>query len=110
MIKKLKGGNKMGKLKMIKLITKVVLLVLLIILVVVVLPTKLRKRKESIITSSTLTKVVDISELSTARFTYNGIAEAYKDESKEKVKCRIKYNAKVEANVDMKEIQFDIDK
>ena len=100
----------MGKLKMIKLITKVVLIIILIILVVIVLPIKLRKKKQTIITSATLTKAVDISELSSAKFTYNGIADAYKDENKEKIKCRIRYDAVVDASINMKEIQFEIDK
>ena len=100
----------MEKLKMIKLITKVVLIIVLIILVVIVLPTKLRKKKQTIITSSILTKAVDIAELSSAKFTYNGIAEAYADENKEKIKCRIRYDADVEASINMKDIQFEVDK
>ena len=91
-------------------IIKVVLIILLIIAVIIILPAKLRKGKETIISSSTLTEVVDISELSSAKFVYNGIAEAYKDEKKEKIKCRIKYDAIVEAKVNMKDIQFNIDK
>ena len=35
--------------------------------------------KESVITSSQLEKAVDISELSTAEFIYNGIADKYSD-------------------------------
>ncbi len=99
----------MGKLKMIKLITKVVLIIILTILIVIVLPTKLRKKKQTIITSATLTKAVDISELSSAKFTYNGIAEVYTDENKEKIKCRIRYDAVVDASINMKEIYFEID-
>ena len=34
----------------------------------------------TMITSATLTDAIDISELSTAQYTYNGIAEIYKDE------------------------------
>lgn len=62
------------------------------------------------ITSSTLTDAIDISELSTAQFTYNGIAEMFKDEEKKKVQCHIKYNAKVKAGIDMKKVEFHIDK
>ena len=65
--------------------------------------------KTTIITSSTLMDAIDISELSTAQYTYNGIAEIYKDEKKEKIKCYIKYNAKVKAGIDMKQVKFDID-
>ena len=100
----------MKKIKMFKSIIKVVLIIVLIILVVIVLPTRLNKKKQTMITSSTLTKMVDISELSSAKFTYNGIAEAYTDENENKIKCRIRYDAVVEANINMNEIQFDIDK
>ena len=64
----------MEKIKMFKSIIKVLLIIVLIILVVIVLPTRLNKKKQTMITSSTLTKMVDISELSSAKFTYNGIA------------------------------------
>ena len=67
------------------------------------------KGEEKIMTSSTLMDVIDISNLSTAQFTYNGIAEIYKDKKQEKVKCYIRYNAKVKAGIDMKEVQFKID-
>mgnify|MGYP001021140490 CR=1 FL=1 len=62
-----------------------------------------------IITSLTLTEAIDISELSTAQFTYNGIAEIYKDEKQEKVACYILYNAKVKAGIDMSDVRFEID-
>lgn len=65
--------------------------------------------KTTIITSSTLMDAIDISELSTAQYTYNGIAEIYKDEKKKKIKCHIRYNAKVKAGIDMKQVKFEID-
>jgi len=95
---------------MLKLIIKVVLIIVLIVVAVIVLPAKLRKGKESFITSATLMEVVDISELSSAKFVYNGIAKVYKDENKQKIKSRIRYEADVKANVNMKEIQFNVDK
>lgn len=69
----------------------------------------LDKGTTTTITSSTLTNAIDISELSTAQFTYNGIAEKYKDEKKQNVECHIRYNAKVKAGIDMKDVEFDID-
>ena len=67
------------------------------------------KGETHIITSSTLTDAIDISELSTAQFTYNGIAELYKDEAKQKLKCYIRYSTKVKAGIDMSEVTFAID-
>ncbi len=63
----------------------------------------------TIITDSTLVKTVDIAELSTAEFIYNGIAEIPKKEGSDKIKCRVRYEAKVKASVNMKDIKFDID-
>lgn len=51
-------------------------------------------------------EAIDIAELSTAQFMYNGIAE-YK--VKEKVKGHISYDATVKAGIDMKEVNFEID-
>lgn len=68
--------------------------------------------EDTILVESTLVKAVDISELSTANFTYDGIAEYYKnekDEKKGKVKCYIHYRAVVKASADMSEIEFEID-
>jgi hypothetical protein len=67
------------------------------------------KGNVKIITSSTLTKVIDISELSTAQFTYNGIAEIYKDNKPDEVECYIRYNAKVKTGIDMSDVRFEID-
>lgn len=64
------------------------------------------KGEEKILTSSTLVDTIDISELSTSQFTYNGIAEIYK---KEKVICHVRYNAKVKAGIDMQDVTFEID-
>lgn len=66
------------------------------------------KGEGKIITSSMLTEAIDISELSTAQFTYNGIAEIYKDEKQEKVECYIRYNAKVKAGIDLSDVRFEI--
>lgn len=63
----------------------------------------------SIVTSSTLTKAIDISELSTAEFRYRGIADVYTDDTKEKPRCKICYNAVVKAGIEMKDVDFDVD-
>lgn len=69
--------------------------------------------KEDVFVESTLVKAVSISELSTSRFTYNGIAEYFKNdknEKKGKVDCYIRYDAVVKVGVKMEEITFDIDR
>jgi hypothetical protein len=61
-----------------------------------------------IITASTLTDVVDIAELSTAEFTYTGIAEAYKDAEHKNLLCHIRYTAVVKAGITMSDIVFEV--
>lgn len=65
--------------------------------------------RENILTSSSLLDVVDVSELSTAQFTYNGIAEVYKDKEKKEVTCYIRYNSVVKAGINMEDIRFEVD-
>lgn len=60
-----------------------------------------------IVTISTLERVVNISDLSTARYTYNGIAEKKDDEGN--AICHVYYEAYVDAGVDMAKISFAID-
>lgn len=84
-------------------------LVVLVIVVVLKPNFAMSRGGKTTITSSTLTEAINISELSSAQFTYNGIAEVY-EEGKEKVKCYIKYNAFVNAGIDMSAVTFDIDR
>ena len=60
--------------------------------------------KESVITSSQLEKAVDISELSTAEFIYNGIADKYSDGNLEETECHIAYASTVKVDVELKDI------
>lgn len=63
---------------------------------------------EDYVTSSQLKKAVNIENLSSAEFVYNGIAEKYKDGSDE-VEYRVAYDATVKVGVKMSDIDFDID-
>lgn len=73
-------------------------------------PTVINKiGKDNVITSSQLEKAIDISELSTAEFVYNGVAEKYNDEKPEEVECYISYNANVKVGIQMKDVKFDIE-
>ena len=65
--------------------------------------------KENVITSSQLEKAIDISQLSTAEFVYNGIAEKYDDDKPEKVECYIAYQADVKVGIQMEDVEFEID-
>lgn len=86
-------------------------IVFLILVSVLKLNGVFEKKEPEIITNSTLMRTVDVSELSTAEFIYNGIAEIYEgdDADTDTVKCRVRYKARVKAAINMDEITFDID-
>lgn len=68
------------------------------------------KNQNIVITDSRLEKAIDISELSTAEFVYNGISEKYSDKDPDKIQCYISYNANVKVGIQMEDIEFEIDK
>lgn len=61
-----------------------------------------------IITKSNLMEAIDVSELATSEFIYNGIAEVYNDKKVEKVEYYIRYDARVRAGIDIKNVDFNI--
>lgn len=68
----------------------------------------LDKGETEIITKSNLMKAIDVSELSTSEFIYNGIAEVYADDKNEKIEYHIRYDARVRAGIDIKNVNFNI--
>lgn len=61
------------------------------------------------ITSAELVKAINISQLSTAEFVYNGIAEKYAEDNPQNIICHISYNANVKVGINMEEVEFQID-
>lgn len=61
------------------------------------------------VSKASLTKAVSISKLSTAEFTYNGIAEKLRDPDGEDVEYHVYYEARATAGIDMEKIDFQID-
>ncbi len=85
-------------------------LIVLVIIICVNMVDKsdvLEEGEVEIITKSNLMEAIDVSELATSEFIYNGIAEVY-DDRKEEVKYSIRYDAKVRAGIDIKNIEFNI--
>ena len=93
---------------------KIVFIFLLIVVIVAALKILIPKaateiKKENVITSSQLKNAINISQLSTAEFVYNGLAEKYADESTEEVECYIAYDANVKVGIQMEDVAFNID-
>ena len=83
-------------------------LAIIIIIATIIIPIIANKSNSAkIVTSSQLEKAVNISDLSTAEFVYNGIAEKYKDDNPEKEKYNIKYDASVKVGINMNDIDFN---
>ncbi len=94
-----------------KKIISVVIVFILILAALCVIGLQLigKSRGTRIITSSQLESAIQISQLSTAEFIYNGIAEKYKDNNRGKVECYISYNANVKVGIEMEDVKFYID-
>ena len=58
--------------------------------------------------SSQLTEALDIAELSTSEFIYNGIADVYSEDG-QKVLYSVAYDSTVKVGIQMSDIQFEID-
>lgn len=93
---------------------KPLIIIVIMIIAVVVFnlfgPAALNKiRKDDVMTSSELEKAINIAQLSTAEFVYNGIAEKYKEKKPDEIECYIAYNAHVKVGIDMEDVKFTID-
>ncbi len=85
-------------------ITKIIIAIIVIVVLVVVL-LKIFKKEEpvkEVITVSTLEKIVEVSDLSTFRVVYNGVACA--DD-----KYYVSYNATVDAGINFEDIEISVD-
>lgn len=102
------AGKKKGGFRK-KLISIFIILLILLIALNFILPNILNRiSKKNVVTSASLEDAIMISELSTAEYVYNGIAEKYDEESDEVV-CYIAYNATVKVGIDMEDVTFEID-
>lgn len=85
-------------------ITKIIIAIIVIVVLVVVLLMIFKKEEpvKEVITVSTLEKIVEVSDLSTFRVVYNGVACA--DD-----KYYVSYNATVDAGINFEDIEISVD-
>ena len=102
--KKLPSKNKLF------LIVAAGLVVLLVLVFAMFLLPKVTSKQEktSVITTTTLQKIVNESELSTSTAIYNGVAEVYNEKKADKIDCYVAYNAKVSAGIDFGKIKIEV--
>lgn len=64
---------------------------------------------EDVVSSTQLKQAINIDNLSSAEFVYNGIAEKYKDNTST-IEYRVAYDATVKVGIRMSDIDFDVDR
>ena len=87
-----------------KVIKKVLYFIVLIILIIIIAD-KFTKNKEILNPSSNLIKTKEIEEFSLAKFNWDGIAKYYKNGDTSKVNTFIKYEAEINATMDMEKFE-----
>lgn len=68
-----------------------------------------KKSEAEIISTSTLEKIINVSDLSTFEAVYNGIAKVMNENSPEKVDYYISYDAKIKAGIDFEQVEIIVD-
>ncbi len=99
-------GTKKFKIKWIVMIGIVVIVFVCIIIVIL---SKLSKENEpEIITTSTIEKIINVSNLSTFEAVYNGVAQVMNEKNIEDVDYYVSYEAKVKAGFDLEKVGVDV--
>lgn len=89
----------------------VILVLVIVILAIYVIQVKRNEEHGGVVTTiskSTLEKVCEISELSTANYAYNAIATAYAEDG-ESVRYRVAYEGTVTAGIDFTKLDINVD-
>ncbi len=86
-----------------------IVLVIVGILVIIIAFGSSNRGHMTISSTSTLEKILEISELSTVEYTYNAIVTKYQDEEKKKVEYHVSYEGIIEAGIDFDEISVEVD-
>ena len=109
-MKEKKEKRKKIRGKLILLLPIIIAIILSVFYGIVRYSAATQKGEKKIFTSSSLIEAIDIGEISTAQFTYNGIAEIHKDnDQNKKVESYVKYDATVKVGIDGDKLDFEID-
>ena len=94
-----------------KLIAAVICFMVLIVVISAIVGAEISfgMSDPEIISVTTLEKIIEISELSTYRSVYNGVATVMNNEDPSKVDYHVSYAAEVNAGLDFEEIDISID-
>lgn len=98
----------LGKIKTIIISTA---LIAAIVLAITLAVPKINSEKDNtpdIISTSTLEKILNVSELSTCTAVYNGIAKVNNPDNPEEISYYVAYDAKVKAGIDFDKLKVEI--
>lgn len=103
-------GRKLDKrLRKWMMILIVVLAVAVAVLVAQRVNEHRNKPEPQVLTVSTLTDMIPVSDLSTVTSTYNGVAQVMNEKNPDKLDYYVAYKAKVQAGVDFADLQPEVD-
>lgn len=85
------------------------LALILVVISVVLLPKGVKKSEPSIITTSTLEKILNVSDLSTFEAIYNGVAKVSNLDDPQEIDYYVSYDATVKAGIDFAQVVISID-
>lgn len=99
--------------KKFKTLVSLFIIVTLIVVLLVTLGPKIiglgKAGKAQTLTKTKLEKAINISELSTAEFVYNGIVQVYQEDGSKNLKYNVRYDASVKIGIQMDKVSFEID-
>ncbi len=86
------------------------MMILIVVLAAVVAVNEHRKKPEpQVLTVSTLTDMIPVSNLSTVTSTYNGVAQVMNEKNPDKLDYYVAYEAQAQAGVNFNELQPEVD-
>lgn len=101
--------NKDHKKKFIIAAGFAIAILVLIALFLLLLSKPAKKSEPSIITTSTLEKILTVSDLSTFEAIYNGIAKVTNPDDAQKIDYYVSYDATVKAGIDFEQVEISVD-
>ena len=97
------------KLRKWMMILIVVLAAAVVVLVALRVNEHRNKPEPQVLTVSTLTDMIPVSDLSTVTSTYNGVAQVMNEKNPDKLDYYVAYEAQVQAGVDFADLQPEVD-
>ena len=103
------GSKKTINKKIVIAVASGALALILVGILVVLLPKGVKKSEPSIITTSTLEKILNVSDLSTFEAIYNGVAKVTNPDDPQEIDYYVSYNATVKAGIDFEQVVISVD-